>query len=183
MATIKIYNQSTQQWEYASIGKQGPTGADGKFIVSDTMPVSAVVGDAWFDSSTSRTYVYMVDSWVEVIGAAGPAGTDGIDGVDGGFNTAQTVATLSSNYTIQSTDAGKLYLNSAAVSVTINDVLQVGQQIDFLQSNASQITFVLGSIMGLYSKDGNKKTAGQWSAASIKCIAPSEYVIVGDLVA
>ena len=145
------------------------------------MPASAESGDAWFDSSTSRTYVYFNSAWVEVIGAAGPAGADGADGADGGFDTTQTITDLSTNYTIQSTDAGKLFTNSAAISITINDVLQVGQQIDFLQTNASQITFVLGSIMGLYSKDGNKKTAGQWSPASIKCIAPSEYVIVGDL--
>jgi hypothetical protein len=59
--------------------------------------------------------------------------------------------------------------------------LSVGQQVDFLQTNAAQITFAAGSGMTLNSKDSNLKTSAQYSPASVKCIATDTYVLVGDL--
>lgn len=161
-------------------GPTGPIGPQGVFLVSDTMPMTAVSGDAWFDSSTSRTYVYMNNAWVEVIGAAGPAGADGLDGADGGFDTAQAVENKSANYTIQSTDAGKLIMNSAAITITVQG-LSVGQQVDFFQNSSSQITFTPGSGITIVSKDSKLKTAAAYSAASVKCIASNTYALVGDL--
>jgi hypothetical protein len=163
-----------------STGPTGPIGPQGVFLVSDTMPMTAVAGDAWFDSSTSRTYVYFGDAWVEVIGAAGPAGADGIDGIDGGFDTAQTIEDKSASYTLQSTDAGKLITNSAAITVTVQG-LSIGQQVDFLQNNAGQITFSAGAGITIVSKDSKNKTSAIYSPASIKCIATNTYALVGDL--
>jgi hypothetical protein len=44
MATLKYYNQTTEQWEYAVVGAQGPSG----IIVSDTAPEST--SGLWLDS-------------------------------------------------------------------------------------------------------------------------------------
>jgi hypothetical protein len=44
MATLKYYNQTTEQWEYAVVGAQGPSG----IIVSDTAPEST--NGLWLDS-------------------------------------------------------------------------------------------------------------------------------------
>lgn len=94
---------------------------------------------------------------------------------------AQTVADKATNYSILAADAGTLITNSAAVTITIDDVLSVGEQIDFLQMGADQITFAQGTATNLYSKDGNLKTAAQYSPASIKCVSSGNYVLVGDL--
>jgi len=118
-------------------------------------------------------------------GATGPQGIQGVTGPTGptgGFDTAQTVGTLSTNYTLQSSDKGKLYTNSGAVTVTVQG-LAVGEQVDFIQTNASQITFTPGSGITLNSKNNNRKTSAQYAPATIKCIATSTYVLVGDLAA
>lgn len=64
-------------------GVAGVDGPPGRFLVSETEPTSAVEGDAWFDSTSSRTYIYFDELWIEILGAPGPAGADGTDGVDG----------------------------------------------------------------------------------------------------
>ena len=116
-------------------------------------------------------------------GVQGPAGTDGADGADGAdgtFSSTQTIETKSSAYSIVSGDAGKLILNSAAITITVEG-LAVGQQVDFLQNTADQITFAAGSGITLNGADGNLKTAAQYSPAGVKCVATDTYVLVGDL--
>jgi hypothetical protein len=108
--------------------------------------------------------------------------TSGIQGqLDAKIPLAQTVADKATSYSILAADAGTLITNSAAVTITIDDVLSVGEQIDFLQMGADQITFAQGTATNLYSKDGNLKTAAQYSPASIKCVSSGNYVLVGDL--
>ena len=132
MSNLKYYNDSTSQWEYLVIGKQGPTGP------------------------------------------TGPTGPQG------GFDSTQTIETVGTSRALTSADAGKLILNSAAITITVEG-LSVGQQVDFLQNTADQITFAAGSGVTLNSKDGNLLTAAQYSPAGIKCVATDTYVLVGDL--
>lgn len=161
---------------------EGTDGASGKYAVSETAPSSPTAGDGWFDSATGKFFLYYDSYWIEFGTATGPQGVAGADGVDGGFNTAQTVANLGSNYTLQSSDKGKLYTNSAAVTVTVQG-LAVGEQVDFIQTNASQITFTPGSGITLNSKNNNRKTSAQYSPATVKCIASNTYILAGDLAA
>jgi hypothetical protein len=113
-------------------------------------------------------------------GVQGPQGPAGIDGADGTFSSAQTVETKSANYTLTSEDAGKLIINSAAITITVQG-LSVGQQVDFIQNVAGQITFVGGSGITLNSPNGLTKTAAQYSPAGLKCVSANTYVLVGDL--
>jgi hypothetical protein len=76
-------------------------------------------------------------------------------------------------------DAGKLVTNSGVLSVTVGG-LTPGQQMDFLQLATTQITFLPGTNT-LNSKDGRRKTATRYSAATVKCVATNSYVIIGDL--
>jgi hypothetical protein len=110
----------------------------------------------------------------------GPAGADGDDGADGTFSSTQTIETKSSAYTLVSGDAGKLILNSAAITITVEG-LAAGQQVDFLQNVADQITFAAGAGITLNGADGNLKTAAQYSPAGVKCVATDTYVLLGDL--
>lgn len=171
------YDSATSLWKNATISA-GVT-------VSDTPPSSPSVGDQWYNSVEGRTYVYYDSFWVDsnpaITGPAGADGTDGVNGLDGGFDSTQTIAALASGVTLSSIDAGKLYTGGGA-TVTVQG-LSVGQQVDFVQTDANQITFVAGSGMTLNSKDNKLKTAAQYAPATIKCIATNTYLLLGDLAA
>lgn len=158
------------------------------YTVSETAPVSPEVGDGWFDSTVGKFFIYYDNYWVEFgtssgpQGPAGTNGTNGTNGVDGGFNTAQEIISLSDGRVLTSADAGKLITNSFGITLTVQG-LSVGQQIDFIQTHTSQIVFTPGSGITLNSKNNNRKTAAQYSPATLKCIATNTYVLVGDLAA
>jgi hypothetical protein len=113
-------------------------------------------------------------------GPTGDTGSPGADGEDGGFDSTQTVESVSTSRSLSSSDVGKIITNSAAITITVTG-LSVGQQVDFIQTNSSQITFAAGSGVTLYSKNSRVKTAGQYSPATIKCIASNTYVLIGDI--
>jgi hypothetical protein len=115
------------------------------------------------------------------LGYGGVQGTAGINGTDGGFDTGQTIDDKATSYSLVSGDAGKLITNSGAITITVDNVLSVGEQVDFLQNNALQITFAAGSGVTLNSKGAKLLTSAQYSPASVKCVASGVYVLVGDL--
>jgi hypothetical protein len=92
------------------------------------------------------------------------------------------VSAKTANYTTVAADAG-LTINSTstAITVTISNTLSAGQRIDFIQTGAGQITFAAGSGVTLNSKGAKLKTAGQYSAATVICLASGSYVLIGDL--
>lgn len=93
-----------------------------------------------------------------------------------------TVSNKTANYTTLATDAGNT-INStgSAITVTVSNTLTAGQRIDFVQTGSGQITFAAGSGVTLNSKGSKLKTAGQYSAASVLCLASGSYVLIGDL--
>ncbi len=77
-------------------GHTGPTGRYGSFsLSSSTPPANALLGDAWFDSTTGQIYVYYDNYWVEssssIAGVTGPTGAQGVQGVTGPTGAASTV--------------------------------------------------------------------------------------------
>jgi hypothetical protein len=110
----------------------------------------------------------------------GYGGIEGTSGADGGFDSTQEIVSVGSSRALTSTDTGKLITNSGAITITVEGIA-VGKQVDFVQTNAAQITFTPGSGVTLNSKNNNRKTAAQYSPASIKCIATNSYILVGDL--
>jgi hypothetical protein len=143
--------------------------------VSDTAPSSPEVGQMWWESDSGILYVYYDNFWIEA-----PIAAPGVNGADGGFDSSQVVENKSSDYTLQSTDKGKLITSSAAITITVQG-LSIGQQVDFLQTTSDKITFTAGSGATLNSKLNKLKTAAAYSPASIKCIGLNSYVLIGDL--
>ena len=95
---------------------------------------------------------------------------------------AGTVSDKSANYSIVAGDAGNTIRSTgSAITVTIDNVLSVGQRVDFLQDGSGQITFAAGSGVTLQSKDSKLKTSKQYSAASVLCVASGQYRLIGDL--
>ena len=93
-----------------------------------------------------------------------------------------SVSNKTANYTTASTDAGNT-INStgSAITITVNNNLTAGQRIDFVQTGSGQITFAAGSGVTLNSKGAKTKTAGQYSGATVLCLASGSYLLVGDL--
>jgi len=59
------------------------------YVVSDTAPASPLEGQTWFDSSSSKMYIYYDSSWIETTsGLAGPTGPTGATGVTGASGAA-----------------------------------------------------------------------------------------------
>jgi hypothetical protein len=93
-----------------------------------------------------------------------------------------SVSNKTANYTTASTDAGNT-INStgSAITITVNNNLTAGQRIDFVQTGSGQITFAAGSGVTLVSKGSKLKTAGQYSGATVVCLASGSYILIGDL--
>lgn len=93
-----------------------------------------------------------------------------------------SVSNKTANYTTAATDAGNT-INStgSAITVTVSNTLSAGQRIDFVQTGSGQITFAAGSGVTLNSKGAKLKTAGQYSGATVICLASGSYLLVGDL--
>jgi hypothetical protein len=93
-----------------------------------------------------------------------------------------SVSNKTANYTTVATDAGNtINSTSTAITVTVSNTLTAGQRIDFVQTGAGQITFAAGAGVTLNSKGAKLKTAAQYSAASVLCLASGSYLLVGDL--
>jgi hypothetical protein len=94
-------------------------------------------------------------------------------------------AQTGTTYTSVLTDNGKLVTlsNASAITVTIpNGVFTVGQQINFLQLGAGQVTFQGDGTSTIVSNPG-VKTRAQYSIATIVCIATNTFLLTGDITA
>jgi hypothetical protein len=169
-------------WVEAVTGVVGPQGAAATIVAGTTTTGAAGTSASVVNSGTSSAAVldFTIPQGAQGIqGETGATGPAGADGADGGFDSTQTIESGTTR-ALTSADAGKLLTNAGAITITVQG-LSVGQQVDFLQTNAAQITFAAGAGMTLNSKDGNLKTSAQYSPASVKCIAANTYVLVGDL--
>ena len=94
-----------------------------------------------------------------------------------------TVSNKSAGYTILAADKNSIIRSTgSAITITIANVLAIGERIDFVQSGTGQITFAASGVT-LQSRDSKLKTAGQHAGATVMCIASGVYVVVGDLAA
>ena len=185
--TSRLYVYYDSYWVEASApvagptgptGAAGPTGPQGNFLVSDTIPLTAVSGDAWFDSSTSRTYVYMNDAWVEVIGAAGPTGPTGPSG-----DPTKTIRSVSANTILLESDKNQIirFTGTSSQTLTIPDVLTPGSSVTVIQDNSGLVSFASSGSVNLLSSTGNFESAGQNSVINILCLSSNEYRLSGDM--
>lgn len=97
---------------------------------------------------------------------------------------ASTIITTSTdksaNYTLVAADENT-YIRStgSAITITVPDVLQNGESVNFIQAGAGQITFA-GSGVTLNSADSLTKTAKQFAGATI-VKSGGAYYLIGNL--
>lgn len=97
-------------------------------------------------------------------------------------NITQAVSDKSANYTIQASDKNTTIRSTgSAITITIANVLGVGESVEFLQDGSGQITFSAGAGVTFGSPSAKVKTTAQYSWAAVKCVASGQYRITGDL--
>lgn len=64
-------------------GVTGATGPAGKYSATDTAPSNPSSGDAWFNTTSAKMYIYYDGYWIEVTGSQGPTGPTGATGPTG----------------------------------------------------------------------------------------------------
>ncbi len=136
---------------------------------------STTARDAALTAPTEGMLVWLEDS-NKYVKYTGSAWADLVAAI------AQTVSDKTANYSIVAGDAYSLIRStSTAITITIDNVLTIGQRIDFAQYGSGQVTFAAGSGVTLNSADGNLKTAKQYAGATVECVASGVYWLVGNL--
>lgn len=92
-----------------------------------------------------------------------------------------TVQEKSSSYTLLASDAGSYIYVTAAATITIADVLAVGETVNIISTTADAVDFAAGAGVTLYSKGDLVTLTGQYSGASVTKKASGAYFIIGDL--
>lgn len=102
------------------------------------------------------------------------------------YNTSiieQTVVGKSANYTLQASDANKTlyFTNTSNVTLTVPDVLDVGDFVTVVQGAAGKITFAGSSItLGAYAN--RVQTEAIYAVATVTKVATGVYVLAGRLI-
>jgi hypothetical protein len=96
-------------------------------------------------------------------------------------DTGTTVSEQGTSRAIVAGDANSFVYATAAITITVDDELAVGETINFVQNTAGAITFAAGAGVTLNSKDAALLTGGQFAGASITKKATNSYYLVGDL--
>jgi hypothetical protein len=96
-------------------------------------------------------------------------------------DTGATVSEQATSRTIVAGDANSFIYSTAAITITVDDELAIGETINFIQNAAGAITFAAGAGVTLNSKEALLSTNGQFTGASLTKKATNSYYLIGDL--
>ena len=96
-------------------------------------------------------------------------------------DTGTTVTEQATSRTIVAGDANSFIYATAAITITVDDELAIGETINFVQNAAGAITFAAGAGVTLNSKEALLDTNGQFTGASLTKKATNSYYLIGDL--
>lgn len=130
--------------------------------------------DAAIDTPVEGQFVYLTGS-EELLKY------DGSAWVDGAAPPATAVQEKSTNYTLLASDAGSYIYVTGEATITIPDVLAVGETVNIISTTADAVDFAAGGSVTLNSKDSLVALTGQYSGASITKKAANSYFLIGDL--
>lgn len=101
-----------------------------------------------------------------------------------GWAAGQVTETKTADYTLVTADAGKLFLfdKATAVDCDVDTALNLtpGQQIEFIQIGAGELTLVAGAGVTINSP-ATLSLAAQYCKATLTCTATDVYVLNGEL--
>jgi hypothetical protein len=106
------------------------------------------------------------------------------------------LSSKTSSFTLSLADAGRTIDIDTSSNVTVTipanlpapegttaNTFLVGTQIAFIRSGTGQVNFDPAAGVTLYSKNGNKKIAAQWSPATLIHKSNNTWILIGDLTA
>jgi hypothetical protein len=132
----------------------------------DAAIVAPVDGQFSYLTGTSNLTKYTGAAWEDAISIPEPT---------------TAVQEKSSSYTFLSTDAGSYIYVTAAATITVADVLEIGESVNIISTTAAAVDFAAGAGVTLFSKESLVTLTGQYSGASVTKKATGAYFIVGDL--
>lgn len=169
------------------VGPQGPAGQNGVAAATAPLTYDSQTNTVGIDQSGLTLEQSQVNSLTNDLAAK--ASVTYVDGEISTLNSAietkanktLTVSDKAADYTLVSGDKTALIRSTGGpITITVPDVLAVGDRVDFLQDGAGQITFSASGVT-IQSKGGSVLTAEQYSAATLVCVAPGQYRLIGDL--
>jgi hypothetical protein len=175
---LKIGTGSTA---WTSLAYFEPSSLDGISDVTITSAASGQVvqfnGTAWVNSDVAVSEVTGLQTALD--GKAATSHTQNFSSI------ITTVSDKAEAYTILAADENTFIRSTSAtaVTMTIDNVLAIGESVQYIQFGAGQITFAAGAGVTLRSVDNKLKTNKQYSVAAVTCVASGEYLVTGDLVA
>lgn len=107
--------------------------------------------------------------------------------INGGLINLTLNAQTGTTYTAVAADSGKLVTLSNASAITLTlppSVYAIGEQINFVQLGAGQVTFAQGAGVTIVSTGATAsapKIAKQYAAATAICTASNTFLIIGAL--
>lgn len=116
----------------------------------------------------------------------GPGSEDWSELIDLNLTETQTktVKNISDDYTLLASDRFSIIRSTAstAISITIDDVLSIGESIQVIQDGTGVVSFAVGSGANVIAKDwANKAISDQYGLVEIVCVAEGEYRVIGDI--
>ena len=102
---------------------------------------------------------------------------------------ANTVTTITSAYTATSADKNEYLIagGTVAYTVTIPDVLAIGEQISLVRTSSGTVTIAAGTGVTTWASSGTAGTAvtfklqNQYDSASVVKYAANSYVVIGKV--
>jgi len=92
-----------------------------------------------------------------------------------------TVQEKAASYTLLADDAGSYIYVTSAATITIADVLEIGETVNIISTTAGAVDFAAAGGVTLNSKESLVALTGQFSGASITKKATNSYFLIGDL--
>lgn len=116
----------------------------------------------------------------------GPGGEDWSELIDLNLSETQakTVSNISENYTVTEGDRSSIIRSTAsdAISITIEDVLSVGESFYVIQDGTGTVSFSAGTGVSLVGKVWTSQSiSAQYGSVEILCVAAGEYRAIGDV--
>lgn len=172
------------------LSKNSNTDLDFVWITNDIGDITAVTaGTGLTGGGTSGAVTLAIDSTVTTLTGSQTLINKTLTApvINGGLINLTLNAQTGTTYTAVAADSGKLVTlsNASAITVTMPpSTYAVGEQINFVQLGAGQVTFAQGSGVTIVSAGATAsapKIGKQYAAATAICTASNTFLIVGAL--
>ena len=170
------------------LSKASNTDLDYTWITNDIGDITAVTaGTGLTGGGTSGAVTLAIDSTVATLTGSQTFTNKTLTApvINGGLINLTLNAQTGTTYTAVAGDSGKLVTlsNASAITCTLPpSVYSVGEQINFVQLGAGQVTFAQGSGVTIVSAGATAsapKIGKQYAAATAICTASNTFLVIG----